>query len=75
MEWMMFNFGGIETGRATNVIPFKTIFSYLLGEEGYLIAAINLVGNIILLIPFGLLMCLVLPNMIWKKSLILAVTT
>lgn len=39
----------------TNVVPFKTILPYLLGEKGWTIAVIELVGNIIPLVPIGFL--------------------
>lgn len=38
-----------------NLIPFKTILGYLTGEPTWKIAMRNLLGNIALLIPFGLL--------------------
>ncbi len=68
---LMFNFGGTETGQA-NFVPFRTIFSYLLGYKGLIIAGINLVGNVVLLVPIGFLVPFVFPNITWKKSLILA---
>ncbi len=66
------NFGGTQEGPA-NFIPFKTILPYLMGERGWMIAGINLIGNIILLVPIGFLAPFVHWNMTWKKSLILAV--
>ncbi|MES2829757.1 MAG: VanZ family protein [Bacteroidota bacterium] len=69
---MMFSFGGSQTG-PPNLIPFKTIFVYLLGEKGWLIGFINLVGNIVLLMPVGLLLPIVLGYKSWKKILPFAV--
>jgi len=66
------NFGGTHEGPA-NLIPFKTILSYLLAERGLMIAAINLIGNIALLVPIGLLLPFVWRNITWKKSLALAI--
>ncbi|MDB5254910.1 MAG: VanZ family protein [Candidatus Nomurabacteria bacterium] len=71
---LMLNFGGTQAGQA-NFLPLKTILPYLLGEKGWIIAGINLVGNIILLLPIGFLVPLVFRNMTWKKSLVLAVVT
>ncbi|MEY2836509.1 MAG: hypothetical protein RLZZ557_2171 [Bacteroidota bacterium] len=51
---MMFDFGGTQDG-PPNLMPFKTIIPYLLGDYGLLIGGLNLVGNIVLLIPFGLI--------------------
>src|SRR6185295_2198618 len=65
---LRFNFGVTQEGQA-NVIPFKTILPYLLGEKGLMIAAINIVGNIVLLVPIGFLVPFVYKNMTWKKSL------
>lgn len=70
---LIFNFGGTETGRSPNFIPFKTIFPYLLGDKGWLIAGINLFGNIGLLVPVGLLIPFVFHKISLKKSLVLAV--
>ena len=69
---LMLNFGGTQEGPA-NLVPFKTILPYLLGEKGLIIAGINLVGNIVLLVPIGFLVPFVFRNMTWKKSLALAV--
>ena len=70
---LMINFGGTHEGQA-NLLPFKTILPYLLGEKGLMIAGINLIGNIVLLIPIGFLTPFVYRNMTWKKSLALAVS-
>ena len=68
---LMLNFGGTHEGPA-NLMPFKTILPYLLGEKGFIIAVINLVGNVVLLIPLGFLAPFVHLKMTWKKSLALA---
>ena len=69
---LKFNFGGTQTGPA-NLLPFKTILPYLYGEKGLMIGGINLVGNIVLLVPIGFLFPFVYRNLTWKKSLALAV--
>lgn len=69
---LMLNFGGIDASHPANFIPFKTIVPYLLGYKGWIIAGINLVGNVALLIPVGVLAPLVYEKMTWKKSLVLA---
>ncbi len=66
---LMLNFGGTDAGHAPNFVPFRTIVPYLFGYKGLIIAGINLVGNIILLVPVGFLMPLVFPAMTWKRSL------
>jgi len=71
---MRFRFGGTQDGPA-NFIPFKTILPYLLGEKGFMIAVLNLAGNILLLVPIGFLVPFISPNMTWKKTLVLAVAT
>jgi glycopeptide antibiotics resistance protein len=70
---LMINFGGTHEGQA-NLLPFKTILPYLLGEKGLMIAGINLIGNIVLLVPIGVLVPFLYRNMTWKKSLALAVS-
>lgn len=69
---LMLNFGGTHDG-PPNFIPFKTILPYLIGEKGLLIGAINIVGNIILLVPVGLLVPFVFPAVHLKKSILFAV--
>lgn len=69
---LMLNFGGADANGQANFLPFKTILSYLLSEKGLIIVGINLVGNIVLLVPFGFLVPFVYRNMTWKKSLVLA---
>ena len=64
-------FGGTRQGPA-NLIPFRSIRAYLTGRRGLLTGAINLFGNIILLVPAGFLAPLVFRGMSGKKSLFLA---
>lgn len=68
---LMLSFGGTHEG-PPNFIPFKTILPYLFGSKGWLIAGINLIGNIILLVPFGFLLPLIIRNMGWKQALLWA---
>jgi glycopeptide antibiotics resistance protein len=72
---LMFNFSGTEAGRAPNLIPFRTILPYLLGYKGFIIASINLVGNIALLVPVGFLVPFLYSDINWKNALILAITS
>jgi len=69
---VMLNFGGTQVGDP-NYIPFKTILPYLLGEYGFLIGALNIIGNIAFLIPIGFLLPFVFAQIDWKKSLVLAI--
>ena len=69
---IMLNFGGTQDGDP-NYIPFKTILPYLLGENGFLIGALNIGGNIAFLIPIGFLLPLVFTRIDWKRSLVVAV--
>lgn len=66
------NFGGTLEGPA-NLIPFKTIIAYGHADKGLLIAGINLLGNIILLVPFGFLIKALFRNLSWQKKLLIAV--
>ncbi len=63
--------GGTRQGPA-NLVPFRSISAYLTGRRGLLTGAINLVGNIILLLPAGFLVPLVCRGMSRTKSLFLA---
>ena len=69
---LKFNFGGTHEGPA-NLIPFRTILSYLLGGKGMLITVINIAGNIVLLVPIGFLISFIYRNMTWKKMIAPAV--
>ncbi len=68
---LMLNFAGTNGGHPPNFVPFKTIVPYLLGDKGWIIAGVNLVGNIALLIPIGFLAPFVHRNMTWRASLAL----
>ena len=65
---LMLNFAGTNTGHGPNFVPFKTIVPYLLGDKGWIIAGINLAGNIVLLVPLGFLVPFVYRHMTWKAS-------
>jgi glycopeptide antibiotics resistance protein len=69
---IMLNFGGTQTGDP-NYSPFKTILPYLLGDNGFLIGALNIGGNIAFLIPIGFLLPFAFAGIDWKKSLAVAV--
>jgi glycopeptide antibiotics resistance protein len=68
------NFGGTQRGPA-NLIPFKSILPYLLGEKGFLIAFVNLLGNILALLPMGFLVPNIFSNFKWKQVFVLAVAS
>lgn len=70
---MMFKFGGVEAAGAPNLMPFATIIPYLLGANGELIGGVNLIGNVVLLVPVGLLLPFVIKNLNWKTSFLLAI--
>ncbi|HEV8666371.1 MAG TPA: VanZ family protein [Candidatus Paceibacterota bacterium] len=70
---LMLNFGGPESSHSANLIPFVTIVPYLLGFKGWIIAGVNLAGNIAPLVPLGFLIMLVYPRASWKNALALGV--
>lgn len=70
---LMLNFGGTNPGQHANLLPFTTIVPYLLGYKGWIIAGINLGGNIALLVPLGLLLPLLSQNITWKRALVVGV--
>ena len=70
---LMLNFAGTNTGHGPNFVPFRTIVPYLLGWKGWIIAGINLVGNIALLVPLGFLAPLVYRTMTGRTSVVLGV--
>lgn len=71
---VMLNFGGTQEGHA-NLVPFKTIVPYVLGHKGLIIGGINLIGNIVLLVPVGILIPFIYRGVTWKKVFMLAVGT
>lgn len=66
------NFGGTQAGDP-NYIPFKTIMPYLFGSAGWLIGGLNILGNILLLVPVGFLLPFIFKKMNWKQILVVAV--
>lgn len=72
---LMLNFSGTDAGHGPNFVPFATIVPYLLGYRGWIIAGVNLVGNVALLVPLGILFSLICLNNTWKKSFFLAVAS
>ena len=69
---ILLNFGGTQDG-PPNFVPFKTIGSYLNGNYGWLIGGLNLLGNIIALMPVGFLAAVTYNHLSWKFFLLLAV--
>jgi hypothetical protein len=52
---LMLDFSGTDGDNPPNFVPFATIGPYLMGANGLIIAGINLIGNIVFLMPVGLL--------------------
>ncbi|MFN6374623.1 MAG: VanZ family protein [Chitinophagia bacterium] len=69
---LMLNFGGTQHG-SYNLIPFQTIGAYFDGHKGFLIASINLLGNVLLLVPLGFLFPFVLSIFNWPVILFLSI--
>ena len=66
------NFGGTQAGDP-NYIPFKTIMPYLFGSAGWLIGGLNILGNILLLVPVGFLLPFIFQKMNWKYVLLISI--
>lgn len=58
-----FNFSG------ANFVPFKTILMYLAGEPTWNVAMRNLLGNIVVFIPLGLVIAALYNKMKWRRAL------
>lgn len=58
-----------------NLIPLKTILGYLAGEPTWKIAIRNLLGNIIVLIPFGFLFATLYQKIKWGRVLLIGLFT
>lgn len=72
---VVLDFSGTDGGHPANFVPFKTIGPYLLGNNGWLIAELNLVGNIIFLVPVGFLILLIFVRSGWKRLLAIAIAS
>lgn len=55
-------FGRIWFHRSINLMPFVTIYRYIVSSNNPGLALMNLAGNIIAFMPFGLLLPMVLKN-------------
>ena len=71
---MRFYFGGTQTGDA-NWIPFKTLLAYIIGNKGFLITGLNLLGNLLLLAPIGFLIPAGFPEIRRNAIFMLAMCT
>jgi glycopeptide antibiotics resistance protein len=69
---LMLNFSGTDGGHPANFIPYRTILLYL-HSDNLIIGGSNIVGNIALLIPVGLLIPVVIRHLTWKKAVTIAV--
>ncbi|MDX8365741.1 VanZ family protein [Cytobacillus sp. IB215665] len=72
---MFFGFSRSSYEEASyNLIPFKTIANYVnsIGYYNTSVIMINLIGNVIVFIPFGLFLSLLIPNL-RKSSLLILV--
>ncbi len=72
---LMLHFGGADANGSSNLVPFKTILSYLSGNKGLVIAGVNIAGNIGLTVPLGLLLPFVWRTVSWKYALLLSFAT
>lgn len=72
---VVLDFGGTNGENPANFVPFATILPYLLGEKGILIGGLNLVGNIVLLIPVGFLVPLLSAKVSGKRTLFLSIAS
>jgi glycopeptide antibiotics resistance protein len=71
----MLHFGGADANGSSNLVPFKTILSYLSGSKGLVIVGVNIAGNIGLTVPLGVLLPSVWRTVSWKYALLLSFAT
>lgn len=72
---MQIMFAGEYEIKPGNFTPFATILPYLLGDKGPIIAGVNLLGNILPLVPLGMLLPSIWRSINWKKCLAIAIAT
>ncbi len=70
--YVTLDFAGTHDGPA-NWTPFKTIIPYLLGSRGWLIGGMNILGNIVLLVPIGFLIPFVFTKINWKQIILVSI--
>ncbi len=73
--WQMF-LGPFRTHYASfayNVVPFKTVFAFVsnFSEANFKSFAINIFGNILIFVPFGMMLPLLFKKMKCKSTLLL----
>lgn len=56
-----------------NLVPFKTILEYLSGEPNRGVTVRNLLGNIIVLIPFGFQFAAMYQKLKWSRALLIGI--
>ena len=71
---LRFRFSGTHTGTA-NFVPFRTIKLYMRGAGGLVIAGVNLLGNVLLLVPIGFLFPILFPGTGWRRSLMIGLAS
>jgi|AntRauTorckE6833_2_1112554.scaffolds.fasta_scaffold00132_7 glycopeptide antibiotics resistance protein len=54
----------------SNFVPLKTILNYLGGEPSWSIAVQNLLGNVVLFVPFGVFLPALFQSFNWKYVLL-----
>lgn len=69
LKLLVFKYPGIHFDPEYNFIPFKTILPYLTGYPNWIVARDNLLGNIILFLPLGMLLPFLYRQANWKYAL------
>jgi len=66
-----------EITRSYNLIPFKTIWYYISGDMHVSKSQVihNILGNIVVFIPYGLYLQVLLKNKAFGKSLLIVIVT
>ncbi|MFM6944257.1 MAG: VanZ family protein [Bacteroidota bacterium] len=70
--YVTLDFSGTHDGPA-NWTPLKTIIPYLLASGGWLIGGMNIIGNIVLLVPLGFLIPFVFTRTNWKQIIVVSI--
>ena len=65
---LRFRIGGTDDG-PPNWVPFRTIRAFLMGKFGVMKAGVNLIGNVALLVPVGILAGYIHPGITWRQSM------
>ena len=62
-----------EKAGVANFVPFRSIIAYMLDSHNSLISILNLVGNVVVFLPVGIVAYAIFQKLSWKRTFLLLV--